>query len=184
MVYIPTGKEIIDPFRLLEEAGVRSGMKVADFGCGTVGHYVFPAAKMVGPEGRVYAVDILKSVLGAITSRVKMESANNVETVWGDLERPQGIKLADNLLDIGFLVNNLSGTTQRDVMIKECARMVKHGGKLLVVDWKPTGLSFAPNPALKLSAEEAQKLAEAAGLVLEKTLVPGKYHYGLLLRKP
>ncbi len=184
MVYIPTGKELIDPFGLLDEAGLRSGMKVADFGCGTVGHYVFPASKLVGPEGKVYAVDILKSVLGAITSRVKIESANNVETVWGDLERPNGIKLPDGALDMGFLVNNLSGTTQREVMIKECARMVKHGGRLLLVDWKPTGLSFSPNPALKLSAEEAQKLAESAGLVLEKILSPGKYHYGLLLRKP
>jgi len=184
MVYIPTGKELVDPFSLLEQAGIRAGMKVADFGCGTVGHYVFPASKLVGEEGKVYAVDILKSVLSAVLSRVKMESANNVETVWGDMERPNGIKLPDGSLDMGLLINNLSGTTQRQVMVKECARMVKHGGRLLLVDWKPTGMSFAPNPALKMSAEEAQKLAESVGLVLEKTLAPGKYHYGLLLRKP
>lgn len=184
MVYIPTGKELIDPFALLQEAGVRSGMTVADFGCGTVGHYVFPASKLVGPEGKVYAVDILKSVLSAITSRIKMESANNVETVWGDMERLNGVKLPDNVLDMALLVNNLSGTTQRDLMVKECVRMIKRGGRMMLADWKPTGISFAPNPALKMSVEEAQKLAESAGLVLEKTLAPGKYHYGLLLRKP
>lgn len=184
MVYIPTGKEIIDPFSLLETAGVRAGMKVADFGCGTIGHYVFPTSQLVGPEGRVYAVDILKSVLNGIASRIKMESANNVETVWGDLERPKGIPLPDESLDIGLLINNLSGSKMRPEMIKECARMIKRGGKLAIVDWKPTGISFGPDTSMRLSAEEAQKMAEAVGLVLDKAITPGKYHYGLLMRKP
>jgi ubiquinone/menaquinone biosynthesis C-methylase UbiE len=184
MVYIPTGKELIDPFKLLEGSGVRSGMTVADFGCGTIGHYVFPAANLVGPEGKVYAIDILKSVLNGITSRIKMESANNVETLWGDLERVNGITLPDGKLDMGFLINNLFMSTQRAAMVKECSRMVKHGGKLIIVDWKPTGGGIGPNPAQRLSAEEAGKLAEAAGLVLEKTLEPGQYHFGMVYSKP
>jgi ubiquinone/menaquinone biosynthesis C-methylase UbiE len=184
MVYIPTGKELIDPFKLLEEAGMRSGMTVADFGCGTIGHYVFPAAKLVGPEGKVYAVDILKSVLNGVESRIKMESANNVTTLWGDLERVNGVNLPDGALDIGLLINNLFMSKQREAMFKECTRMVKHGGKMVVVDWKPTGVSFGPSPAQRLSAEEAGKLAESAGLVLEKMLDPGKYHYGMVYRKP
>src|SRR5688572_25312489 len=107
MAYIPTGKELIDPFKILEDAGIRSDMKIADFGCGTLGHYVFAASKLVGNGGKVYAIDILKSVLGGVESMIKMENVTNVELVWGDLERLGGVKLPDGLLDIGLLINNL-----------------------------------------------------------------------------
>ena len=184
MVYIPTGKELIDPFKLLEEAGIRGGMKVADFGCGTLGHYVFPASQMVGPEGKVYAVDILKSVLSGIQGRIKMEGSTNVETVWGDLERVGGINLPDNSLDIGLLVNNLFLSKQQLEMTKECARMVKPGGKLVIADWKPSAGGIGPDPASRVSADAAKKLGLDAGLILEKEFEPGKFHYGFVYRKP
>ena len=74
MPYMPTGRELIDPFKVLEAAGIRADMTVADFGCGTLGHYVFPAAQMVGTHGKVYAIDILKSVLDGVNSKKKMEN--------------------------------------------------------------------------------------------------------------
>ncbi len=183
MPYIPTGKELIDPFKLLEDAGIRPGMKVADFGCGTLGHYVFPAAKLVGTAGKVYAIDILKSVLGGIESRMKLEGAHNVEMVWGDLERMGGIGLPDGLLDMGLLINNLFLSKQKDVMVKECVRMVKSGGAFVVVDWKPAG-GFGPDPAARVSPDDAKKLALDAGLQYQKDLSPGPYHYGFLFTKP
>jgi ubiquinone/menaquinone biosynthesis C-methylase UbiE len=183
MPYIPTGKELIDPFKLLEEAGIRAGMSVADFGCGTLGHYVFPAAKMVGATGKVYAIDILKSVLGGIEGRMKMEGAANVETVWGDLERVGGVKLPDGAVDIGLLINNLFLTTQAQAMTNECVRMTKSGGKFVIVDWKPTA-ALGPDPKTRVDAETAKMLGVTAGLRLIKEFTPGPYHYGFLYMKP
>lgn len=184
MPYLPTGKELIDPFKVLEDGGVRQDMAVADFGCGTLGHYVFPAAKLVGPGGKVYAVDILKSVLSGVESRGKMESAGNVETVWGDLERPGGVRLPDGAVDVGLIINNLFLSTQRPALVKECARLVKPGGTLVVVDWKPAGASFGPPSASRVPAEEAKQLALAAGLTVERDITPGQYHYGFICKKP
>jgi len=183
-MYLPTGKELIDPFKLLEEAGIRNNMVVADFGCGTLGHYVFPAAQLVGKDGKVYAIDILKSVLGGIESRMKLENATNVEPVWGDLERMNGIRLPDGVIDIGLLVNNLFLSKQQELMVKECARMVKHGGKMVFADWKPAGASFGPMPESRVSAEDAKKLAIAAGLNITKDFVPGPHHWGFVCTKP
>lgn len=183
MTYIPTGKELIDPFKVLEAAGIRSGMKVADFGCGTLGHYVFPAAHLVGPEGRVYAVDILKSVLNGIESRAKMESISNVDSVWGDIERVNGVKIPDNSLDIGMLINNLFMSKQKDAMMKECVRTVKPGGRFVVIDWRPAGVNFGPDSAVRVTPEEAKALATGAGLQIEKDIDPGQYHYGFICVK-
>lgn len=183
MPYIPTGKELIDPFKLLEDAGIRNGDKIADFGCGTLGHYVFPAAQLVGPSGKVYAIDILKSVLGGIESRMKMEGATNVEMIWGDLERVGGVSLPDGALDMGMLINNLFLSKQQAEMVKECVRMVRSGGTFILVDWKPTG-TFGPDPATRVAPDAAKKLALDAGLIYEKDLQPGPYHYGFLFKKP
>jgi ubiquinone/menaquinone biosynthesis C-methylase UbiE len=184
MPYFPTGKELIDPFKLLESAGIRDAMTVADFGCGTLGHYVFPASKLVGPNGRVYAIDILKSVLNGIESMMKMESVMNITPVWGDMERDHGVNIPDGSVDLGLLINNLFLSKQREAMVKECARMVKPGGRMVVADWKPAGAPFGPMPESRVSPFDARRLAEDAGLIWEKDLFPGQYHYGMLFRKP
>jgi ubiquinone/menaquinone biosynthesis C-methylase UbiE len=158
-------------------------MRVADFGCGTLGHYVFPAAHLVGPEGRVFAVDILKSVLNGIESRAKMENVSNVEYVWGDIERQNGVKIPDNSLDIGMLINNLFMSKQKEAMMRECVRTVKQGGKFVIIDWKPAGVNFGPDPATRVTVEEAKALAAAVGLSFEKDIEPGQYHYGFICVK-
>lgn len=184
MAYLFTGTELINPIKVLETAGIRADMTVADFGCGTLGHYVFPAAEMVGLHGKVYAVDILKSVLSGIEGRRKLEGAQNVEMIWGDIERVGGVALPDGSVDIGLLINNLFLSTQKEAMFRECSRMVKHGGTMVVVDWKPIGASFGPPSGSRVSSEDAKRLAVAAGLVLDKDFEPGKYHWGFLCRKP
>ncbi|OIO51991.1 hypothetical protein COY93_01985 [Candidatus Uhrbacteria bacterium CG_4_10_14_0_8_um_filter_58_22] len=185
MISIPTGRELIDPFRVLAEAGVGDGLTVADFGCGTLGHYVFPAAELVGPDGQVFAVDILKSVLGGIESRRKVESATNVETVWGDIERPNGIRIGSGTVDVGLLVNNLFMSRQREVMLRECMRTLKPSGRLVLVDWLPTGIKFfGPAADQLVTSAEARRLAEATGLRVEREFSPGKFHYGLICTKP
>lgn len=183
MPFISTGNELIDPFKLLKEAGVSDAMTVADFGCGTLGHYVFPAAHLVGPSGKVYAVDILKSVLGGVESRMKLEGVANVETVWGDLERERGVRLADGSIDVGLLINNLFLSRQKEAFVKECTRMLKPGGVMVVVDWRPGMPGIGPENAVRVNSVEAMKLAMNAGLKIEREFSPGKYHYGFICKK-
>ena len=183
MAYMPTGRAVIDPFRVLEAAGIRSEMKVADLGVGAVGHLLFPAAQLVGPKGTVYAVDILKSVLQANQGRVKLSGADNVEFVWGDIERLNGTKLPDNSMDMALLVNILS-VTKREQVLQEARRILSTGGILVVVDWKPAGTRLGPPAEKRLAKEDAIALAKQAGFVVQKEIEPGPYHYGLIFTKP
>ena len=180
---LPSASELLNPVNLLTEAGIRSGMTVADFGCGTLGHFVFAASKLVGESGKVFAVDIMKSVLAGVVSRMKLENVVNIETVWGDIESMNGVKIPDGTLDIALLVNNMFLAKQKDMLVKETARTVKKGGKLVLVDWKPSG-TVGPDPASRVDAETSKKLALDAGLTLEKEFVPGPYHYGYIFVKP
>jgi len=184
MATIPTGRELLDPEKVVAEAGLRSGMVAADFGCGTLGHFVFPAAELVGSEGRVYAVDILKSVLEGVANRAKLLKAGNVEALWSDIERPGGIALSDGSVDVGFLINNLFLTDEKATMVRECVRTVRPGGTFVIVDWKPTGTGFGPMFAKRVGSVEVLRLAQDAGLEPIMEFEPGKFHYGLVFRKP
>ncbi|OGL65058.1 hypothetical protein A3F52_03825 [Candidatus Uhrbacteria bacterium RIFCSPHIGHO2_12_FULL_47_11] len=177
------GNELIDPVKLLEHGGIRQGYVVADLGCGTVGHFVFPAAHMVGPQGKVYAVDILKSVLSAIESRRKLEGLDNVEAVWADLEQPGALKIQDGSVDLTLLVNDLSQIPKRDVVLREATRITKTGGTFIVADWKLSASPLGPPPQKRLSPAEAKQLAQAAGFEYAGEFSAGPYHYGLIFRR-
>ena len=77
---------MIDIQTLLRHADLKMGDSVADFGTGREGKIALPAARVVGKEGTVYAVDIVKSILPAVQTKAKMHGINNVTTVWSDLE--------------------------------------------------------------------------------------------------
>ncbi|MBA7575961.1 hypothetical protein ES708_17797 [subsurface metagenome] len=51
-----------NPYRFLEAAGLKSGQKVLEVGCGP-GFFTIPAAKIVGEEGSIYAVKIMPKKL-------------------------------------------------------------------------------------------------------------------------
>ena len=69
MNYISGGNELLDPGDVLAHAKLKKGQKIADLGCGGAGHFIIPAATVVGDKTTAYAVDILKSILENIKKR-------------------------------------------------------------------------------------------------------------------
>ncbi len=179
-MYIPTGSELLDPRKILAKLDLREGMFVADMGCGASGHFVYPSAEMVGEKGKIYAVDILRSVLSNIESKSKMQNFNNVIPVWSDIEIFGGAKeIADESCDAAILVN----VHAKPAMMKEALRALKNGGKLLLVDWKAVATPFGPPTKDRISAEEAKKRAAELGLKLAEEFEAGSYHWGLIYKK-
>jgi len=110
----PTGgSALLDVNFILEKARVKERMRVADLGCGTSGHFVFPAAKIVGVHGLVYAVDILKPLLESVARRARQENINNVATVWSDLEVYRATKIETESIDVALLINVLFYSQKR-----------------------------------------------------------------------
>jgi len=180
---LPSTSTLLDPVALLSRAGVRAGQKVADLGCGALGHFVFPAAAMVGGEGKVYAVDILKSVLGGVMSRAKLEGAGNVETVWGDCEVPNGVRIGTGSVDLTLVVNNLYQAKDRNAFMREAVRITKPGGTIVVSDWKTTSSPLGPPAEKRVAATTALKEAMGLGLKLKEEFEPGQYHWGLIFTR-
>jgi ubiquinone/menaquinone biosynthesis C-methylase UbiE len=177
------GDKLLDVNLLLTKAGVEEGMKIADLGCGSTGHFVFPASKMVGKKGIVYAVDILKTVLESVTRRAKAENISNMKIVWSNVEILGATKIESNSLDMVFLINTLYQSHKRIEIIREGVRMLKKGGKLIIVEWKNISLPFGPPSEERVRLDVLKAALPKIGLDLEEEFFAGQYHYGLICIK-
>ncbi len=184
MQVIPSGRALLDPEQILREAGLALDMSYADLGAGTLGHFVFPASQIVGPAGTVYAVDILKSALQSIESRAQLQSVVNIHTIWGDLERPGGVRIPPGSLDLASFVNVAHVLMHSDVPFQEVLRIVRPSGRLLIVDWNPDAGSLLVSQAHRVSAEEVKRRCGENKLIFLDEFAAGPQHWGLLFKHP
>jgi len=72
---------------IFAEAGIRSGMRVLDIGCGA-GDVTFVAADLVGPDGSVVGVDRSPDALARARLRAEQRGLAQVQFVEGDINDP------------------------------------------------------------------------------------------------
>lgn len=118
--------------RFLQDVGIEEGGVVLDFGCG-VGHYAIPAAKAVGEEGKVYAVDKDEGVLSSLSRTARAVGLENIVT----LNKSSGdasLDLGDESVDMVLLydVLHFMSAQERAGLYDELHRLLKPGGLLSV----------------------------------------------------
>jgi len=185
MTVVYGGTQLLDPQEILtKELDLQPGMMYADLGIGSSAHFVIPSAQIVGPDGMVYAVDILKAVLSAAQSRAREEGLQNVKTVWTDLEVYGSTKaIAEESLDRLSMINLLYQTKQDLHVFNEANRMLKPGGNALVIDWLPTGGSFGPPESERTSLDKVREMAKVVGWKESHVFEPSQYHFGIVFQK-
>lgn len=179
-----TGRALLDAEKILSEAGLSGGQTYVDFGCGGLGHFVVPAAWLVGETGKVYAFDLRPDVLAAIDERTRAEKILNLETVWGDLEHEKGTgKIPAGSVDFGSLVNFTGLLLRSEQAIKNIERVLKVGGRLVLVDWFPHS-RLANFMSVELTnPDKLKEIFRVRGWRLLKSFMAGKNHFGLLFEK-
>jgi ubiquinone/menaquinone biosynthesis C-methylase UbiE len=177
------GSKLLDADIILRQADLAQGMRIADFGCGATGHFIFPAAALVGKNGTVYAVDIQRTVLESIKRRARQEQADCVKPVWSNIETYNATNIETASLDIVLLVNTLYQSHKRVNIIREAVRVLKKNGKLIIVEWKKVHIPFGPPVEERVDMNAIKEAAPKLGLVFEKEFFTGSYHYGLVFLK-
>ncbi len=168
----------LNPNEVLKQLKLKESMTAADFGSGS-GGWVIPLAKKL-EDGKVYAIDILEEPLSALRAKTKLEKIINVETILADVEK--GVDIFEESLDLVLMTNLLFEVDDKKKVLEEGKRLLKKGGRVLVVDWKKDA-PLGPK-AGRISAEEVKEIALDLNLRIEKEFEAGIYHYGLILAKP
>lgn len=163
--------------------GLREGMKVGDFGAGS-GHYARAAAAIVGHGGRVYAIDVQEDVLKHLKLNSHEHHQRIIEAVWGDIEKPGGTHLRDASLDAAILANTFFQIENRFGFLTELKRVLKQGGKLVVIDWAGSYGGMGPAPEQVVTEHQAEDFFINGGFHKVKSFRAGPHHYGILFTAP
>lgn len=130
--------------QVMELAGVRPGMWVADVGAGE-GYYTVRLAPAVGPRGRVLAEDIGEDIRERLVQRVQRERLDNVAVLLG---RPDDPMLPPRSFDRIFLVHMYHEVQSPYAFLWNLREGLKPAGLVVVVDAdRPTKRHGIP-PAL------------------------------------
>jgi SAM-dependent methyltransferase len=109
---------------------VENGYVVADIGCGS-GYYTLALAQLVGPAGKVYAVDLSKNCIRGLKKKARKRGCLNLEAHASSASDISFIK--DHSVDF-VLANGLlcSMADHREEAVKEIARILKETGQAYI----------------------------------------------------
>lgn len=167
----------VKPEEIVKSIGLEQGMAIVDFGAGS-GHYALAAAKLVGENGRVYAVDVQKDLLATIRSEAAKRELSNLEIIWTDLEKPESTRLADDSIDKAIISNILFQLEDKGAVVREAMRVLKKGGNAVVIEW------IELKSGKQLGKDDCVKIFMSAGFEKEKEFEAGDNHYGIIFHKP
>lgn len=175
------GNELLHATKILKDAGLRPGMRVADFGIGRSAHFSLAASQIVGEKGCVYAIDIVPELLKILSGRCAIEGRVNVETMWADFEGFCGVPVRPGTLDMVFAIHLVWCINDFNAMAAEARRLLGEGGKLVVLDWYPeSNHPAAPPKEKRIGQPEAHRRLLEAGFSKVSELKVSDNHWGLI----
>ena len=150
---------------MLEQLGLRPGDVVADLGCGS-GYHTRRIAPRVGPEGRVYAVDIQPEMLAILRRGLEAEGIENVTPILATETDP---RLPEGSLDWILLVDVYHELQQPEPVLDAMRRALAPDGRVALVEFRLEGRS-ARHIKLdhRMSVEQVLAEWEPAGFELER----------------
>lgn len=171
----------MNPDKIVEELNIKSGMIVADFGCGA-GYFTIPIAKKIKNSGKIYAIDVLNESLENVLSKAKLYDLLNVKTVRANIEMIGGSKIDNASVDLVILANILFQCNDHNSVLTEAKRILKDSGSIVIIDWIPKKVPLGPKYEHCLSEENIKKLSIKNGLKVVKKIDTGNQHYGMVLK--
>lgn len=168
-------EKFLDPDKIIAQLDIMPGSVAADFGCGP-GYFSIPFAKKIDVAGKLFALDVLPQALEAVESRRRNAGLANIATMRVNLEKEGGSKLDAEFLDWIIMKDMLFQNQKKDIVVKEAWRVLKSGGKIIVVEWNGNDVSIGPDRDLRINKEDLKKLFTDQKFEIEKEIDAGKYH--------
>jgi ubiquinone/menaquinone biosynthesis C-methylase UbiE len=127
------GREVYEKrLAIVDAVAPKPGQAVADVGAGT-GLFTRLFAVRVGPQGRVYAVDIARAFVDGNLARARAAGLNNVI---GVVSTQADTRLDENSVDVVFICDAYHHFEEPKAMLASIRRALRAGGTLVVVDFE------------------------------------------------
>lgn len=152
------------PELLMSALQIRRGATVADVGSGT-GYFTWRLAEQVGPNGKVYAVDVQQSMLDLTKKAVAEHKLANVEYVLATDSSP---RLPERSVDLVFIAYAYHEFGDPDSMMAAIRRALKPGGRVVILEYAKESNIAPASPLHKMSFEEIRREIEPMGFLVDQ----------------
>ena len=165
-----SSESLLDKAAILAALGVHDGQTVLDAGCGN-GYMAREFAVLVGPQGKVYALDPDAIAIAALRAQT---AGTNIVAVVGDITTTT--PLPTSAFDLVYLSTVVHGFSPEQFkgFVAEVERLLAPHGRLAIVEIVKRETPFGPPLNRRLSPEE---LKEAVPLPSVTTVDVGEYFY-------
>jgi len=165
--------------RLLPELHLAPGMTVADIGAGT-GYITRRLARLVGPSGRVDAVDVQPQMVRMLAERARAEHLEQVRPVLGAID---DVRLEPASVDLAILVDVYHELERPFEVIESVVRALKPGGRLVFVEYRAEDPAVPIKALHKMSVAQVRREAAAHALDFERTAEPLPWQHIVVFRR-
>lgn len=151
------------PEEVVAALDLKAGQQVADIGAGS-GYFSVRLARAVGPQGKVYAVDIQQDLMDHLAGRAKQEDLPNLAPTLGT---PADPNLKAGSVDLIFICDVVHHIENRQGYYAKLAQALKPGGRIAIVDFFKRELPVGPGVAMKIAKPDMVAELEQAGFKLQ-----------------
>lgn len=131
----PDREERLQINRVMEILKIKQGSRVADIGAGS-GWFTVRAARRVGANGAVYAVEINRDFLTHIEARAAKEKFSNIHTVLGKEDDPL---LEHDSIDAVLILKTYHEIAQPILLLAHLREAMRSGALLGIIDKNGNG---------------------------------------------
>ena len=152
----PSSAWLHDPKTVLGLIPLKAGEVFVDLGCGA-GDYTIEAAKIVGPGGKVYALDNRQSLIDNMSKTAKSQGLDNITALKADITA--SLPVDRNSVDVVFVATVLHIFDLRQngpAIFSGVSGILKPGGCLAVVECKKEDQSFGPPKHMRNAPDEIE----------------------------
>jgi cyclopropane fatty-acyl-phospholipid synthase-like methyltransferase len=156
------------PDEVIKTLALPANARVADIGAAT-GYFPVRFARAL-PQGRVFGIDIERSMVDYLAERGKREGIANLQAVLGAPDDPK----IPEPVDLVIVVDTYHHLSDRTAYFRRLAASLKPGGRVAIIDFKPESKM---GPIEKLPPAQVTRELREAGYVLvaEPTVLPEQY---------
>lgn len=174
----PARRQELPPDEILRQSGLAPGETLVDIGCGP-GFLALPAARLVGPRGRVLGLDVAPIMLSELRRNARAAGLRNVRT--GRI--PETAPVFPPGADVYLIVNVLHELDDPTAHLAALRRAMTARSRLVIVDFLKKKSPTGPPLSSRIALSRLLALLRSAGFEIARVFRPGAAEYGIVARK-
>jgi len=164
-------RKILPPEEILIKAGLKIKDIFLDIGCG-IGYFSIPASRIIGIEGRVFALDTSSEMLEELKRRIYKKNIKNIIPIFSE---PYRFPLESNAGTFALISNVLHEVEDKISFLEETNRVLIRCGTLCIVEWQKKETERGPPLEDRINESEIKNLLEKTNYKLTNIHLIGDF---------